>query len=124
MSKPILELIETNEAGIVTATYVQTSAAKRDVSRIDRIVIVRRIIIANPTTYVHSGAREHPEITQSTTRRVPTSRIPSFRDRRLFTQLTGRLQQIPNLCTKRCAKYDEKRKPTDPMEIGFTSSVL
>ncbi|KER00616.1 hypothetical protein AUEXF2481DRAFT_148400 [Aureobasidium subglaciale EXF-2481] len=37
MSKPILELIEMNEAGIVTATYVQTSTAKRDVSRIDRI---------------------------------------------------------------------------------------
>ncbi|KAI5256700.1 DUF647-domain-containing protein [Aureobasidium subglaciale] len=85
MSKPILELIEMNEAGIVTATYVQTSTAKRDVSRIDRIVIVPDTIIAQPTTHSHSGAREHTKITQSTTRCFFTSRISSFRERRLFT---------------------------------------
>ncbi|KAI5239371.1 DUF647-domain-containing protein [Aureobasidium subglaciale] len=85
MSKPVLELIETNEAGIVTATYVQTSTAKRDVSRIDRIVIVLHTIIAKPTTHSHSGAREHAKITQSTTRCFSTSRISSFRERRLFT---------------------------------------
>ena len=38
MSGSTLELTETDEAGNVTATYIQTSTVKRDVVRIDRIV--------------------------------------------------------------------------------------
>lgn len=38
MSKPTLELIETDEAGNVVATYVQTSTGGRNATRIDRIV--------------------------------------------------------------------------------------
>lgn len=33
-----IQLIETNESGEVVATYVQTSTAKRDITRVDRIV--------------------------------------------------------------------------------------
>ncbi|THX80939.1 DUF647-domain-containing protein [Aureobasidium pullulans] len=38
MSGSTLELTETDEAGNVIATYIQTSTVKRDVTRIDRIV--------------------------------------------------------------------------------------
>ncbi|THW04942.1 DUF647-domain-containing protein [Aureobasidium pullulans] len=38
MSGSTLELTETDEAGNVTATYIQTSTVKRNVTRIDRII--------------------------------------------------------------------------------------
>jgi hypothetical protein len=44
------ELVETDKAGDVVATYVQTSTAKRDVTRVDRIVSILLEIDSEPCT--------------------------------------------------------------------------
>lgn len=46
MPETMLELIETNEAGNVTATYVQTATDNCQITRIDRIVSRSQIIAA------------------------------------------------------------------------------
>jgi hypothetical protein len=45
-----LQLIETDEAGEVVATYVQSSTAKRDITRVDRIVSTLQQINPEPRT--------------------------------------------------------------------------
>ena len=46
-----IQLTETDESGEVVATYVQTSTAKRDITRVDRIVSTLWRINAEPRTH-------------------------------------------------------------------------
>lgn len=80
----MLQLTETDEAGNVVATYVQTSTAKRDVTRMDRIVTTSHQIDPNYTLTFVTGARKLSEIAQDTSRYFPAIRISSQCDGRLF----------------------------------------
>ncbi|KAH0299753.1 DUF647-domain-containing protein, partial [Aureobasidium melanogenum] len=66
MSKPTLELTETDEAGNVVATYIQTSTAERNATRIDRIIpessqksLKALLDIFLPSGYPHSVTEDY-----------------------------------------------------------------
>lgn len=55
-----LELTETDEAGVVVATYVPTSSAKGDVTRIDKIVSTLETL-TKPLTHYFYGCLRVPK---------------------------------------------------------------
>lgn len=52
-----LELTETDEAGVVVATYVHTSSTKGDVTRIDKFVSTLRSLMEPSTHCFHRCLR-------------------------------------------------------------------